>query len=290
MATSYTNNAKLGKPAVADRNWNVALNANADALDALSPVGKLCVTPTEIPSASLNVQVAAGSYNQGDGTVGTFAGAASLTLAASQTSSLYLSSSGSLTVSTSGYPTTSHIRLATVVTGPSTISSIRDDRVVCAMLGTGTGTLPYLPLAGGTLNDGANVALGTSKGTLLGTSSSQMLGFWGASPVVQPSAYTQVYTTSTKTLAAYTPVVESTAFTGIASGQSGSVYAQVNDLNNLRAAYENLRSLGENVAQVLNALLNDLRSTGLLGAQAMIVGAQEKPANLAPLATGGQGD
>lgn len=270
MATSYTNNIKLGKPAVADRNWNVALNANADALDALSPVGKLCVTPTEIPSASLNVQVAAGAYNKGDGTVGTFPGATSLTLAASRTSSLYLSGSGSLTVSTSGYPTTSHIRLATVVTGPSTITSISDDRVVCAMLGTGAA--PYLPLAGGTMNDGANVALGTSKGTQLGTSSSQMLGFWGATPVIQPSAYTQVYTTSTKTLAAYAPIVESTAFTGIASGQSGSVYAQVSDLNNLRAAYENLRSFSENVAQVLNALINDLRSTGLVAGQTRVAG------------------
>jgi hypothetical protein len=266
MATSYTSNAKLGKPAVADRNWNVALNANADALDALSPVGKLCVTSTEIPSASLKVQVAAGTYQKGDGSVGTFAGAASLALGACQTSSLYLTASGILTVSTNGYPTTSHIRLGTVVTGPSTISSISDDRVVCAMLGTGTlPSMPYLPLTGGTLSDGASISLGTLKGTQLGTSASQMLGFWGATPIVQPSAYTQVYTTSTKTLAAYTPIIESTTFLGIAGGQPGSPYAQVSDLNNLRAAYENIRALTENVAQVLNALLKDLHATGLLG-------------------------
>ncbi len=122
------------------------------------------------------------------------------------------------------------------------------------------------------MNDGANVVLGASKGTQLGTSSSQMLGFWGATPVIQPSAYTQVYTTSTKTLAAYAPIIESTAFTGIATGQSGSVYAQVSDLNNLRAAYENLRSFSENVAQVLNALINDLRSTGLVAGQTRVAG------------------
>jgi hypothetical protein len=263
MATSYTSNTKLGKPAVADRNWNVALNANADALDALSPVGGLCVTPTEIPSASLNVQVAAGKYQKGDGTVGTFTGAVSLALGASQTSSLYLTGSGALTVSTTGYPTTSHIRLGTVITGSSTISSITDDRVVCAMLGTGT--LLYLPLAGGALNDGAKVALGTSMGTQLGTSPGQRLGFWGATPVVQPSAYTQVYTTSTKTLAAYSSIVESTGFTGIVSGQPGTPYAQVSDLNNLRAAHESVRNLAENVAQLLNSLINDLRSSGLVG-------------------------
>jgi hypothetical protein len=234
----------------------------------------------------LNVQVAAGNYQKGDGTVGTFTGAASLALGASQTSSLYLTGSGILTASTSGYPTTSHIRLGTVVTGPSTISSISDDRVVYAMLGIGT--LPYLPLTGGTLSDGANVSVGTSKGTQLGTSASQMLGFWGATPIVQPSPYTQGYTTSTKTLAAYTPIVESTAFTGIASGQSGSPYAQVSDLNNLRAAYENLRQLTENVAQVLNALLDDLRSTGLLGTQVHIVGAAEKSVSLPPLGKGWQ--
>jgi hypothetical protein len=122
-----------------------------------------------------------------------------------------------------------------------------------------------LPLAGGSLADGANLALGSSTGTQLGTSSTQKLGIWGAVPIVRPSPYTQVYTVSAKTIAAYSPIVESAAFGGIASGQSGAPYAQVSDLNNLRTAYENLRQLAENVAQVLNALINDLRSTGLTG-------------------------
>ncbi len=74
MSTTYTPNAKLGKPAVADRNWNVPLNANADLLDALAPVGGLCVSLAEVPSASLNVQVAAGSYQLQNGTVATYAG------------------------------------------------------------------------------------------------------------------------------------------------------------------------------------------------------------------------
>ncbi len=60
-------------------------------------------------------------------------------------------------------------------------------------------------------------------------------------------------------------MVESNTFSGIASGQAGQPYAQVADLNNLRSAYENLRQFTESVAQVLNALLNDLRSTGLTG-------------------------
>jgi hypothetical protein len=263
MSTSYTANTKLGKPAVADRNWNVQLNANAVLLDSLAPLGGLCVSPTEVPSASLNVQAAAGNYQKRDGTVGTFAGAASVTLGPNQTSALSLTDAGTLSVSTSGYPATSHVRLATVVTGASTITSVTDNRVVCSVIGTDA--LPFLPLAGGTLSDGANLSLGTTTGTKIGTSTTQKLGFWSATPIARPGPYTQVYSTSTKTLAAYTPTVESTPFSGISSGQGGSPYAQASDLNNLRSAYENLRQFAENTAQVLNALIDDLQSTGLTG-------------------------
>jgi hypothetical protein len=263
MATSYTSNLKLGQPAVADRNWNVPLNANADLLDSLSPLGGLCVSTVEVPSASLNVRVGPGKYQRRDGTVGAFSGASSFAIAADQTSVLYLTDAGTLSVSASGYPATSHVRLGTVVTGDTTIISISDDRVVCSVLGTDA--LPYLPLAGGTLGDGANLSLGTTTGTQFGTSPTQKLGFWSANPVVRPGPYTQVYSTPSKTLGAYSPVVETTAFSGVGSGQGGTPYAQVSDLNNLRTAYENLRQLAENVAQVVNALLNDLRSTGLTG-------------------------
>jgi len=44
--------------------------------------------------------------------------------------------------------------------------------------------------AGGTMDDGANVAVGSSTGTKLGTSASQKMGFWNATPVVQPTALT----------------------------------------------------------------------------------------------------
>ncbi|WP_165221961.1 hypothetical protein [Aquisphaera insulae] len=263
MATSYTGNIKLGKPAVADRNWNLVLNANADQLDSLSPLAGLCVTPQEAPSVSLNVQVARGWYRKKDGTAAMFAGAASFALAASQTTSLYLSDGGTLLASTSGYPTTACIRLATVTTGPSTVLGVADDRLICSV--AGSDTLQFVPLAGGTLVDGAGLTLGATTGTQIGTASGQKLGFWGAAPVVRPGPFTQVYTAAGRTLAAYAPIVETTAFAGIASGQSGSPYAQASDLNNLRAAYENLRGLAENVAQVVNGLINDLRSAGLIG-------------------------
>jgi hypothetical protein len=53
----------------------------------------------------------------------------------------------------------------------------------------------HLPVAGGTLDDGASVALGTGTGTRIGTTVSQKLGFWGATPVVQPSGADQAAVT-----------------------------------------------------------------------------------------------
>jgi len=53
----------------------------------------------------------------------------------------------------------------------------------------------HLPVAGGTLDDGANVAVGTGTGTKIGTAVSQKLGFWGATPVVQPSGADQAAVT-----------------------------------------------------------------------------------------------
>jgi hypothetical protein len=38
------------------------------------------------------------------------------------------------------------------------------------------------------LDDGADIVLGTGTGTKIGTSSSQLLGFWGVTPVNQPEA------------------------------------------------------------------------------------------------------
>jgi hypothetical protein len=152
--------------------------------------------------------------------------------------------------------------LATISATAGKIGSVVDDRVVCTIVGTDAGQ--YLALTGGTLSDGATIGVGSSVGTRIAASPTGKLGFWGAVPVPRPSAYSQVYTTSTKTLAAYTANTQSTVYVGIASGQSGSPYAQVSDLNNLRAAYENLRKLNENTAQMLNALLNDLRAIGLI--------------------------
>ncbi len=172
MSNTYTPNTALAMPAVGDRTWNVPTNGNWSTLDALAPVGNLAVTTTETPSASLNVHVAAGSFVRQDGTIGTFGGAISQALPASASWVLYLDGTNlwSLTVR-SGYPTTPHVRLATVVAGSSTINAITDNRqcfMVC-----------------GTIADGANWTFGTNTGTQIATAAGQKLGFFGATPVVQ---------------------------------------------------------------------------------------------------------
>lgn len=130
MATVYTSNTKLGKPTLNDTGWDVPINANADALEALSPLAALNVSLAEVPSASLNVRVAAGTYRKADGTIVTYAGTASQAITTGTTKYLYLTDAGSLTVG-SAWPTggTNHVRLAVVVAGASTITSITDARL-----------------------------------------------------------------------------------------------------------------------------------------------------------------
>ena len=90
MANTYTSRLQLAMPAAGDRTWNVPVNGNAQVLDAVNAAGALNVVTTEVPSTTLNVAVAAGSYVAQDGSIGTYAGTASQAIAASSTKYLYL--------------------------------------------------------------------------------------------------------------------------------------------------------------------------------------------------------
>jgi hypothetical protein len=114
-----------------------------------------------------------------------------------------------------------------------------------------------------TLADACNLALGTTTGTKIGTATTQKIGFWNATPIVQPSAYTQTYNTPARTVNAYTTDAESSAYTGINNAQAGTPYAQLTDLNSLRVAYENLRASHDNLLQVVTALIDDHQAIGL---------------------------
>ena len=181
MSTSYTSKLGLAKPANSDRNWGATANTTFDTIEALAPINAGNVTPTEFPSASLNVAIAAATVLKSDGTVGTYAGGTN-TLAANTTTYLYLNSTLALNTNTSAWPTSSHIRLATAVTNTNTVTSITDARVVLEPI-----LAPSLLLSGGTLADGANISLNTNTGTKIATNTTQKLGFYGATPVVQPT-------------------------------------------------------------------------------------------------------
>lgn len=174
MSTTYTPNAKLGKPAISDTGWGPVLTAGSDALDALAPIGGLAVTTHEQPSATLLVDVAAGKFVDQAGGVQTYAGVSSQAITLSTTKTLYLdgTSSWALVVG-SAYPATAHVRLATVVAGATTITSITDNRLAFGVAGS--------------IADGANLVLGTATGTQIGTATSQKLGFFGHAAVVQPT-------------------------------------------------------------------------------------------------------
>jgi hypothetical protein len=90
------------------------------------------------------------------------------------------------------------------------------------------------------------------------------IGFFASAPVAQAAAYTQTYATADRTLGAYTADDESGAYTGIDNAQGGTPYAQLTDLNALRVAYENLRALNEDTAQMLNALVDDMQAYALV--------------------------
>jgi hypothetical protein len=172
MATTYTPNAQLGQPAFGDRTWNVSLNANCTQLDGLAPVGGLCVTTAELPSTTLHVHIAGGQYVKQDGSVGTYVGAGSYTVAGSSTTVLFLDGTSGWTLNSgASYPATAHVRLATVVATASTITSVTDNRQAFTVCGS--------------IADGVNIPLGTTTGLQIGTTAAQKLGFMGATPAVQ---------------------------------------------------------------------------------------------------------
>src|SRR5262249_12011785 len=172
MSNTYTTKAKLAKPGSGDRNWNTPLNSNADALDALSPVGWFAVTTHEQPSSSLLVDIAAGSFVDQSGTVQTYAGVTGQAIATGMTVKLYVDGTQSwpLVANAGSDPTTPLVALALVVAGVSTITSITDQRKSIVV--------------GGSMAEGANIMLATSPGTKIGTATSQKLGFWNATPIV----------------------------------------------------------------------------------------------------------
>lgn len=181
MADTYTTRCQFAKPAQGQTGWRTELVANWDAEDAIQALGALAVGFAEIPSASLNIKVAAGYFRKSDGTIVSYAGTSSYALTTAATNYVYLDDAGTLTKSTSAFPTTAGgVRLATCVVGATTITSIADSRIPWASMGghvlwgigsptiaagTSAGTSPTLTISGSDQGGVLNITTGTSPST-----------------------------------------------------------------------------------------------------------------------------
>lgn len=119
------------------------------------------------------------------------------------------------------------------------------------------------------INNGKNVTLGTTTGTKFGSSATEKLSFYGATPIVQPSAYTQTYSTAAKTnpnatAATLTDNSGGTANTTLeAIGATYSQTAVANNFADLAAMVNKLTADHLATKKLLNSIIDDLQALGL---------------------------
>jgi hypothetical protein len=122
----------------------------------------------------------------------------------------------------------------------------------------GSGTLK---LMGGLTMNANNIILDTTTGTKIGTGTTQKLGFYNSTPIVKPSAYTQTYSTASKTNPTATAANLSTTATTQTTPYGFSTQAQGDNIatqvNKMQTDYINLQ-------KVVNALIDDLQALGLV--------------------------
>lgn len=122
-----------------------------------------------------------------------------------------------------------------------------------------------------TWSNGEHLIFGTSSGSKIGTGTTQKIGFWNATPVVRPSAYTQTYSTADKTHAAKTAsaltnntgvlpytTIGPASGTYSASNINSMISGLVDMINRLRVDHLDL-------AQFTNSIVDDLQTIGLVG-------------------------
>lgn len=123
--------------------------------------------------------------------------------------------------------------------------------------------------------EAANIVLDTTTGTKIGTGTTEKLGFFNATPIVQPSAITQTFSTadathSARTAVALTDSAAGTPGTTIGALADGSTYAT--DVAAIRSNFSSLAVEHNKVivdladtAQLLNSLIDKLQALGLVG-------------------------
>lgn len=125
----------------------------------------------------------------------------------------------------------------------------------------GTGTITLNGTATGTVTVGAdltmadakNVVLNTSTGTKIGTAVTQKLGFFNATPVVQPASAGQADQGAMTTIGSNT----GTSGAGLSLiGDTTSVNQATNLMNDLAALQEDIAALDTIVTEIRTALVN----------------------------------
>ena len=115
-------------------------------------------------------------------------------------------------------------------------------------------------VSGATTN---NYAIYTNAGDLrfMSTPTTDKLGFWGATPVVRPTAYTQTYATASKTMPNATAADLATTATTQLTPYGFATQAQG---DNIATQFNLLRADLDATKKVLNQVLDDLQILGLL--------------------------
>ena len=147
---------------------------------------------------------------------------------------------------------------------------------------TNSGSLTYFPgNAAGTISSGGvydttggamvllsgasitflagNIITDTTTGTQIGTASTQKLSFYGATPIVRPSAYTQTYSTTSKTVANMTASNPPSGGTGTAAGGYDTSTNRNLMITSLTAVIADVLA----DKKVIGAIIDDLQALGL---------------------------
>lgn len=119
-----------------------------------------------------------------------------------------------------------------------------------------------------TLAEATDLIIGTATGTKVGTGATQKIGFYGATPIVRPSAYTQTYSTASKTVPALTSATLTDNTGGTATTTLAAIeatYTQATIRNALASLASQINKLNADVLadkKVITALIDDLQALG----------------------------
>lgn len=230
MSSTYTTNVKFNKPAANDTGWDTPVRSNCDLADALATVSALAVTTHEQPSSTLLVDVAAGQFVDQSGTVQTYAGVSGQAITLSTTKVIYLDGAASwaLTVAAS-YPTTIHVRLATVVAGATTITSITDNRQCLSHAGQ---RIPVVTHLLSTSASSPTIAAGAAAGSgpTVAASGTDLAGTVSVTTGTAPTTGILATVTFNVAFASAPRAIHLTPANSVSAGVAADVFANVSNI------------------------------------------------------------